>query len=309
MNPDFDKIEIQEELPDHHYRTEIPNFIFQAGLSVYDLAVYAFIKYRAGDDKKCWETVPNICKELGIGATKLREAIDNLKEGKNKFNIPLINKQPRKKPDGSNDSCLLTIINVWGFNGKICNKNKNKGTSPNEGGVPRQTRGGTSPREHKQDPSEQDQLLCSVKGAENAPVVHNFLDLPTSVQKTHPNGENINCTYQEFLQFCIANRKDFSTLETQEAWEILINHKGFISDFTKFLEGTILNQRKSKAKEDKKWKEEQKEEKKQSENSRKNTSVSDTLAPPLPTRKWEDLSPLEKKSASGGTMKKPVWYS
>jgi len=154
-NPTDQNFFIDEEKPDHHYRTEIPNVVFDLGLEAVTLAVYSYLKRISGDCGKCWQSMPNLAKKIGIGETKLRECLAELVDGKNRCKIKLVKKIYRVKEDGSPDTCVFMIIDIWGFNGRFY---KGGGGSPSEGGVVRQTNQGGSPNEDKEELSKKNPL-------------------------------------------------------------------------------------------------------------------------------------------------------
>jgi helix-turn-helix protein len=148
--------QIQEQLPDHHYRTEIPNIVFEK-LDPEEFSVYCHIKKIAGDRGKCWMSMKNLATFCRCGVTTLRKSLNNMSLSGGYFPFPLIKVTERNKPDGSKDTNLIEIIDIWRENGDYFrNQKKIKGTSPNEGGVVRGARGGTSPNEHKEDLSQED---------------------------------------------------------------------------------------------------------------------------------------------------------
>jgi len=88
------QVEFVEERPDHHYRTEIPNILIDI-LDPIALAVYCHLKYLCQNSNECEISIKILSKLIGIGQTKLIEIIR------------------RKKSDGSKDSNLIKIIDVW----------------------------------------------------------------------------------------------------------------------------------------------------------------------------------------------------
>lgn len=145
-----------EEKPDHYYRTEIPNFIFDI-LNPIQLAVYSHIKRICGDSGRCWMSMKNLAKKIGIGETMLRETLKELDRADFLIRGKLIDIIRRKKPDGSQDSNIIRINDVWRINGDIYRGQLwGGGTSPGEGGVPQTARGGTSPREDKEEHSQEE---------------------------------------------------------------------------------------------------------------------------------------------------------
>src|SRR6185369_4088254 len=108
----------EQELPDHHYRTEIPNIIFDLGLDTYTFSVYAKIKRISGDSGKCWQSIPNLASSIGMSVSKLKECLKQLEKGHNKLKLSLIKKTTRKNEDGADISSVYTIVNIWPLNGK-----------------------------------------------------------------------------------------------------------------------------------------------------------------------------------------------
>ncbi|MHB1059983.1 MAG: hypothetical protein ACYC0F_19140 [Rhodanobacter sp.] len=159
----FDTFQIQEQKPDHHYRTEIPNIIYELGLNPVQLTVYSHIKHIAGDSGYSWMSMAKLSKRCGVGETLLRDVLKQLTQNFKLINCPLIKVVQRTKQDGSRDTNAILIVDIWRQNGNFYRK-KAKNPKPQKQdkkpdftsrGVPRQTRGGTSPNEDKQEPSQQ----------------------------------------------------------------------------------------------------------------------------------------------------------
>jgi hypothetical protein len=165
MSNNFDIYEIEQDLPDHNWRTEVPNIIFEMGLDCFSITLYTVLKKIAGDGGICYTSNPTLCELSGMKETKLRETLKDLSNGNNKFKTPLISITPRLKTDGSKDTNIIRITPIWRLNGTYFRSKLNGelkktvinvgGTSPNEPPLPRQTSQGTSPREDKEDPSEE----------------------------------------------------------------------------------------------------------------------------------------------------------
>jgi len=141
--------EFVQEHPDHHFRTEIPNIIGEI-LNPIQLAVYFHIKRITGEAGRCWMTMKHLAHRIGIGITTLRQCLQELSTKDLFIKGCLIEIIHRNKPDGSKDSNLIKIVDIWRINGD--HYRTNRGTSPNGGGVPRVAREGTSPNEHKEEP-------------------------------------------------------------------------------------------------------------------------------------------------------------
>lgn len=147
--------EFTEDLPDHHYRTEIPNCILDACLDIYQLAVYLYIKKIAGDKGKCWKKKKTLAELVGISERQVTYALDALCSSENNFKYPLLRKTGRVKPDGSQDSNLYTVINIWSFNGNLYRSNKWGGGAGGAPGVVQEVQGGGAPGAYKEEPSQE----------------------------------------------------------------------------------------------------------------------------------------------------------
>ena len=155
MPEDQDQLyEVNEQLPDHHYRTEIPNIVFELGLDPQEYMLYSIIKRIAGDGGRCWCSANEMRKKAhNMSKEKYFATLDKLESKFSLINSPLIKITRRTKSDGSRDTNIITIVNIWPQNGAFFKKG---GGSPNELGVVRQTNQGSSPGEHKEELSEEE---------------------------------------------------------------------------------------------------------------------------------------------------------
>jgi hypothetical protein len=159
--------ETYEDLPDHHFRTEIPNIVFTLGLSPFALTVYLLLKRIAGDKGKCWKTIKNLADSCEIGETKFRQCLKDLAEpfgalgGKS-----LIKIHRRFKQNKAQESNLIEIIPIWRINGDYYrglypapsvgtprNTNPPQQDQPEDKGGHRVAMGGASRGEPKEEPS------------------------------------------------------------------------------------------------------------------------------------------------------------
>ena len=138
---------IYEEKADHHYRTELPNIIFDLDIDPYEFKLYALIKKIAGDERACWKSNGNLAKELGISERKIQSGLKKLASPFQLLgNLPLIKIFERKKEDGSQDTNLIVITNIWRINGDQNRKSSDGGGgAPHAGGVVSGMRGGGGP--------------------------------------------------------------------------------------------------------------------------------------------------------------------
>jgi helix-turn-helix protein len=152
----MESYEISQEKPDHHYRTEIPNIIFEI-IQGNDLLVYCFLKRIAGDFGKCFMSVPSLAKKIGISENTLRDSKKNLCAANEFLGYALIRCTERTKPDGSRDTDLLEIRDIWRHNGDhFREKSQKRGGSNSEGGVVQILRGGGSKTTEEEDLSKED---------------------------------------------------------------------------------------------------------------------------------------------------------
>lgn len=135
----------------HHYRTEIPNIIFEMGLDPYELSLYCYLKKTAGDNGACWKSIQTLCEETKFGRTKLMKVKASL-ESKG-----LIKISKRNNPTGGKSSDLITIVDLWSNNMKrMAEKFPDKHISIKQTEVVRQTNGGGPPNGHKEEPNKEE---------------------------------------------------------------------------------------------------------------------------------------------------------
>ena len=88
------------------YRTEIPNMIFDIGLTPYEVALYGHFKRVCGAEPggMCWKSVSTLSKETGMSAGRVSEARAELaRRG-------LIH---MRQPKGPGTSVTVTIVDIW----------------------------------------------------------------------------------------------------------------------------------------------------------------------------------------------------
>ena len=100
-NPEY------KELPSHNFRTEIPNLILDMGLTPYELSVYCMMKRIAGDFKSCWLSNKKMAERCNMSERKFIYIKKQLEEK------GLIKITKRFKVDGSHDSDLIEITDLW----------------------------------------------------------------------------------------------------------------------------------------------------------------------------------------------------
>lgn len=154
-----------QTLPNHHFRTEIPNIIFELGLDTSTFLIYCYIKKIAGDNGACWQSMATLEKATNLSQPTIKKCLDKLVNSQNNLNLKLLNKTERFKPDGSRDTTLYEVIDVWQFNGNFYRDTPQK----IGGGVPKIFWGGTQNSLYKEEPYKN--KLASLASVE---VVHNF---------------------------------------------------------------------------------------------------------------------------------------
>lgn len=102
-----------EVLSDHYkdasdlkkYRTEIPNMVFDLGLTPYEVALYGHLKRVCGAaDGKCWKSVKTLSRETKMSTGRVSEARTVLKRrGLVKMT----------QPEGPGTSVIVTIVDIW----------------------------------------------------------------------------------------------------------------------------------------------------------------------------------------------------
>lgn len=149
--------EMREDRPDHHFHTAIPNIISELGLTIYDREVYRHIKQVAGDSGKCWQSNKTMAAKIGISERQLRYSLETLSKVFPLLNSSLIKIFERKKPDGSQESNLIYIVDIWRVNGDFFRKDipswDKGGGAPCAGGGVHHMQGGGAPYAPKEEHS------------------------------------------------------------------------------------------------------------------------------------------------------------
>jgi len=118
---------INEEKPDHYFRTEMPNIIYALGLDPYEFRVYGHLKSVGGDKGGCWQSLATIQKETQISRTKIQACIKKLSSNFELLNNgPLIKLITRKKESGESETNVVVIVDIWRINGEYYRKNSKK---------------------------------------------------------------------------------------------------------------------------------------------------------------------------------------
>jgi hypothetical protein len=170
----------------HHYRTEIPNIIFEMGLDPFELSLYCYLKKTAGDNGACWKSIQTLCEETKFGRTKLMKVKSSL-ESKG-----LIKISKRNNPKGGKSSDLITIVDLWPINIKrMAEKFPDKHISINQTRVVRHANGGGPPNGHKEEPNKEEpnkQQQAAAVSFENKKIESIYQDQESKIsfmQKQH----------------------------------------------------------------------------------------------------------------------------
>ena len=101
----------------HTYRTEIPNILFQLGLSPFEFTLYCLLKKIAGDSGNCFYSVPKLAKMAQMSERQLQYAKLRLSQPFDLLNgRPLITIQKQKNAANNNLPDRITINKIWKAN-------------------------------------------------------------------------------------------------------------------------------------------------------------------------------------------------
>lgn len=242
----------QENLGNHHYRTEIPNIIYKMKLSVYEHAVYSYIKQAAGDRGSCWKSVTTIADEIGISTNKLREVKISLSKPREELGgKPLIRVFKRKnETNNSALSDVIQITDIWEINMRHhLDSIENKNTSfTGRRGVLHGMKGGTSPREPKEEHTKKNNNVVVTRAHTHTRVgcgnVHEEAGeasdkIPTTFEKKTLQGKTVVCSQEDLYRYLVANKIACPTEIVVEAWRRLYHHDGPLTSWEKFTVGII----------------------------------------------------------------------
>ncbi len=145
----------------HKYRTELPNIIFELGLTSIQFFVYCAIKKSAGDHGGCTKSTKTLAKICNCSVRTIHKTIQELSEINNFIKKPLILCTHRISEWGDKDTNLITIVDVWEEN-YLIKGGSAKSAPPSEisalpsakstVGVAQNLRQGSAKSAHKQEP-------------------------------------------------------------------------------------------------------------------------------------------------------------
>ncbi len=232
--------EIQDLGSFHHYRTEIPNIIFQLNLDPWTFKAYCVFKMTAGDKGSCFKSNSTLACEVGCRVPTLIKIKRSLED------LGLIKITKRKHEKGGDMPDLIHIVDIWPQNMhqmlKLYPKNPkndllpwnpeklnvlherndnpklNEGGTRDVGGGVNAVNGGSKRRLHKQEHNEQEQK----EQQQAAPAAAVF---SASKKKPKPSLENpavyeclkgVDISLKEQVQ--ITSRYDEETVKSAVAW-------------------------------------------------------------------------------------------
>ena len=127
------------------YRTEIPNLIFDIGLTPYEVALYGHFKRVCGAEPGgvCWKSVRTLSKETGMSIGRVSEARAELaRRGLIRMS----------QPKGPGRSVTVTIVDIWPENMARYSEDRDRSYYEHPVHVMNADR---SPRERKKEPLEE----------------------------------------------------------------------------------------------------------------------------------------------------------
>lgn len=139
--------------------TQIPNVVFEKGLSPSEFLLYAYYKRVAGDTGECWQGVKTIEEATGLGKTTIYKDKDELvKKG-----LIRVTKPPSEP--GKLLSDVVTIVDIWQENHlRSAQPKKGSSTVTKKWSRPRPKNG------HQEDPCEEDPSTCDADASRENPV-------------------------------------------------------------------------------------------------------------------------------------------
>lgn len=230
-----ESFQIIEEKPDHHFRTEIPNIVFELDLSSFELSLYLIIKKITGDDGCCWRSLSSLSELARMSKTKVRECLDKLCSPFAKLsNLPLLKKYARHRADGTSDTNVIEVVPIWRNNGDFYRLKKKLQCSLGEGYRSPHGRYG-SPGDYKEElNNKKNSSVCS-----DSPVAKSHVK--TSVVILHPSGTQENLMISDIFSLAIRKKENWTTQEIDLIWDILTKYQKPIANLYSFIRGTINN--------------------------------------------------------------------
>lgn len=116
----LDTIQFIDCSGDHKFYSQIPNIIFELGLTTIEIALYCFIKRISAHSGVCFMGTTALCEKLIISRPTLIKSKKILEEKK------LISIEKKPKKEGGYH--IITILNIWNLNNSYFSKKEYGGT-------------------------------------------------------------------------------------------------------------------------------------------------------------------------------------
>ena len=141
---------IKDKSNSKKYFSIIPNIIREMDLDSFAISAYFILLSYANDGGACFPSNKTV-------ASKMKCNVDTyLKARKLLETKRLIKVIIRKKGNGSFDTTLIEILDIWGKNINFFN---NRGSQPDRGGVVHQIEEGSPPDRHEEEPSNKKEIV------------------------------------------------------------------------------------------------------------------------------------------------------
>lgn len=171
-----DNVTVHDQSSLHRYRTEIPNIIMDMGLDTYELSLYLHLKRIAGDNGKCWMSIKSLSAISKISVRKIQYLKSQLVIKK------LISIKIREKKDGSLETDLIEIVDIWPknfefFKEKGITPESRGGGAPHAPGVVHHMHQGGAPHAPKEEHKEEEPIINTNYVQTSPKNVHNSTKL------------------------------------------------------------------------------------------------------------------------------------
>jgi len=157
-----EQTKVCNESDNRKYRTEIPNIVFDIGLTCHELALYGLFKRIAGAGKNgyCSLSTRNLAKRIGLSAGKVSETKRSLAASRTELeNSPLIAINKAKHYD------VVTILNIWHLNAEFVLSKRSPGEQERSPGEQERSSGEPKKELFKKEPLKKSPIV-PLKGDE-----------------------------------------------------------------------------------------------------------------------------------------------
>lgn len=249
ISPD-ENFEFQDESSLQHYFTQIPNIVFEMGLSPFQFTAYSVFKRTAGSKGVCFKTNVTLAREIGCSIRMLVDIKKQLVE------FGLITQLKRTDKKGGSLPDLIQIVDIWHKNMMEMIKKypKNQTTltfemkAPNNfyghagraGGGVHHMQGGGAPHAHKEEHIEEDIVVVVKEGSRKKEME------PEKKPKEQSKPQQPSFNKDDLYHLAIRMKKDWLPPEMEEAWTIYHNSSYPVTDPFAFIEGIIKKNRNKK---------------------------------------------------------------